>query len=566
MQRRQAWKVAQAAVTSRLLLLLAMATSRAVLLEFHPGDDVLQFDLRLQPSEEGAPPCFCLPGHGCDDNWESGRMGADGEPRVCADSSTKMQDVKGAGRHAWLDRFYAFILPPITKWDAARFLTLSVDPWARYPPQSLPNNTITYDPIDDQTTCTGDATCHMPTDTDDDRRFHSSEQAHAFLPLLPLAIRYTANFLVMAAPSVILPPTYEATAALSAMLINILAFAIAAVSLYDLTTSMLKIDALEKGASSDDDGALQRQLAKTTALLFYINPAGVFFTASYSESIFAMLTFAGHAIFASNKAATRKSVSKVVTKCIATILFHGALALFVVYPVYYHDRRGYNFHCLDETNAPAWCDIERNGRNFSLYAHVQRKHWNVGLFRYYELKQIPNFLLALPALSLSFAAAAVWIRRSWIHHTTCELERKDVQEGWFGSVCLFPIHACLWSFDALSASSFVFVPRKSRKDGDKKQSGILLGQQFLSYYAILAGFALVGAFLAHVQISTRLICSSCPAFYWFCTALVFYDGDKRTGNERKSWFGLRPETVLYAYFALYNVLGAVMHCIWLPWT
>ncbi|CAN0577636.1 unnamed protein product, partial [Ectocarpus sp. 12 AP-2014] len=37
----------------------------------------------------------------------------------------------------------------------------------------------------------------------------------------------------------------------------------------------------------------------------------------------------------------------------------------------------------------------------SVYAHVQSTYWNVGAFRYYQWKQIPNFLLAAPALILT---------------------------------------------------------------------------------------------------------------------------------------------------------------------
>jgi hypothetical protein len=39
-------------------------------------------------------------------------------------------------------------------------------------------------------------------------------------------------------------------------------------------------------------------LATIAARLFCVNPAGVFFSAAYSESLFAMLTFAGHAFVA----------------------------------------------------------------------------------------------------------------------------------------------------------------------------------------------------------------------------------------------------------------------------
>ena len=81
-------------------------------------------------------------------------------------------------------------------------------------------------------------------------------------------------------------------------------------------------------------------------------------------------------------------------------------ALAIVAPIIYHDQSGIHLHCSNEniTNRPNWCkfvDDAKNGRGrFSFYAFVQRRHWNVGFLRYYELKQVPNFLLAGPILFL----------------------------------------------------------------------------------------------------------------------------------------------------------------------
>eukprot|EP00581_Thalassiosira_minuscula_P002432 CAMPEP_0183734762 /NCGR_PEP_ID=MMETSP0737-20130205/44736_1 /TAXON_ID=385413 /ORGANISM="Thalassiosira miniscula, Strain CCMP1093" /LENGTH=371 /DNA_ID=CAMNT_0025968343 /DNA_START=60 /DNA_END=1172 /DNA_ORIENTATION=+ len=345
---KERWEIARLALASRTFLLLAMSLSHSIIPDLYPGDDVLQFDLRLssttpswssssQNELEQRHTCFCLQGHGCDIYWKSRRRrlnnGSSSSP-PCADNNTiaspnandhrRSNTANSDNRHVWLDRFYAFILPPVTKWDAARFLILSVDPWARYPPdwpleeRAGKNVDQTHLIESESTTSTcsdsDDAVCesiperHADTEYDNEKRFHSSEQAHAFLPLLPLVIRYTAIGLMKIVPSDILPPTFEATAVLSAILINMVTFLIASLSLYDLTILLLKRDdALESNKSKkydsnvalyDNETQQQRlTLAKTTAQLFCINPAGVFFTTAYSESIFAMLTFAGHAIF-----------------------------------------------------------------------------------------------------------------------------------------------------------------------------------------------------------------------------------------------------------------------------
>ncbi|KAL7528520.1 hypothetical protein ACHAXR_002498 [Thalassiosira sp. AJA248-18] len=629
-----------------------MSLSCSVLPDFYPGDDVLQFDLRLTPpsSHDDEKHCFCLQGHSCDPRWESRRR--DGGNLACADSSTVLNindyKEKKSVRYAWLDRFYAFILPSVTKWDAARFLTLSVDPWARYPLQwPLEEECITNE------NQTDDQTCNNKSPADNEKRFHPSEQSHAFFPSLPLAIRYSANFLVKVTPSnILLPPTYEATVALSSIVINMFAFVIAALSLYDLTIFILKRDALEKNWNSTKNSAHKQPkneashhlLAKTTAQLFCINPAGVFFTTAYSESVFAMLTFLGHAIFArgqyygmeaqepqrrkasqhgwranlywivstilwmlasytrsngtfssiwlvlagvskccsciitNHQESKAKSTTKVFFKCISSLLFHAMLALFVIYPVFYHDRRGYKFHCLEPIQYPAsqpyrfpaWCEHGEIGHGFSLYALVQRKHWNVGLFRYYEMKQIPNFVLALPVLSLSFTSAAVWIKLSWDRHLP-----NGVERGPFKGCCIFAKHAFTWAFRALGNSSHDFVScRQQDEEGNKNTGssiaaldGLLLGSKFLSYNAILAGFAIVGTFLAHVQISTRLICSSCPAFYWFSSAIVApFALSKHRENGGIHGPASQTQILLYSYFALYNILGVIMHVNWLPWT
>lgn len=617
------WRIAQVAFASRVVLLLAMSLSCSLLPDFYPGDDVLQFDLRLAiPTstsfEDGRGQCYCLQGYSCDTEWISRRRISGS--LACAGATSIQQDInnhdnKNSMRYMWLDRLYAFILPPVTKWDAARFLTLSVDPWARYPLiQTLKEDIIAGE---DQQTCNNnkDTSCEVPSTNhnqdDDGRYFASSEQAHAFLPFLPIAIRYTANFLMDSVPSSILPSTYEATAALSAIIINMFAFVIASISLYDLTLFILKKDALEmkynatksspKEIIEKHDASSIHTLATTAAQLFCFNPAGVFFTTAYSESIFAMLTFGGHAIVTRGQyyqcymqktrltgascwlwanlywipstilwmlasfsrsngtfssiwwlligiakccsyiqASKGKGNTIIVCKVVSLLLVHVALASLVAMPVLYHDWQGYIYHCTSSqltnssTITPAWCDkYER----FSLYAHVQRKHWNVGFLKYYEMKQIPNFILALPVLVLSFTAAALWIRHSWNRYINN------------GVTCLKD--ALLWAFLALGASS-----SDLKSTGDGKVSLQLLGPKFLSYYAILAGFAIVGAFLAHVQISTRLICSSCPAFYWFVSSLMIDDGsrDKRVGM------------LLYFYFALYNIIGVIMHVNWLPWT
>lgn len=622
------------AIASRIILLFFMSLSCAIIPDFHPGDDVLQFDLRLEKNKNmsntdaASDTCFCLQGHACDRSLSTRRQRTGVNSHACADTNDGQQIIMigTKQRFHWLDQIYSFILPPITKWDAARFLTLSVDPWARYPP--LSEQATCNDVGDDDNT----STCSTRTNYDDVNEYYNSElnkseQAHAFLPLFPITIRYVTNFLIQIIPRCFLPPTYEASVTLTAMIVNILSFAIAAVSIYEMTIFILMRDALIESNETNFGSTNYCGIAKTTAQLFCINPAGVFFTSAYSESMFAMLTFAGHAIATKgqyyiiasslmNKNSDSTSNSRLasyywipttllwmlasyvrsngtfsaiwwiiigigrccsyiygaliltrrshrvfimtVAKCLSILFGYGIIALAVAAPVLYHDWRGRSFHCMQQQSGsflikPEWCNQDGDTVNFSLYSYVQRKHWNVGLLRYYEIKQIPNFILAMPVLTLSFIAAASWIAISWNRHITCVVsERRH---------CITLKDVCCWVFCALSSSSSDLIETEQQKGmRPSVPTRLMLGASCLSYYAILTGFALVGTFVAHVQISTRLICSSCPALYFFVSSLVI-----RCETKAAQTYLQRP-VVIFFYFILYNLLGVIMHVNWLPWT
>ena len=44
------------------------------------------------------------------------------------------------------------------------------------------------------------------------------------------------------------------------------------------------------------------------------------------------------------------------------------------------------------------------------YGYVQDKYWNVGFLRYFELRQLPNFILAAPVIYLVLAHSARFFR------------------------------------------------------------------------------------------------------------------------------------------------------------
>ena len=69
----------------------------------------------------------------------------------------------------------------------------------------------------------------------------------------------------------------------------------------------------------------------------------------------------------------------------------------------------------------------------------------------------------------------------------------------------------------------------------------------------------VGLLVAHVQVTTRLLMSSCPALYWFAAAARA--GPRRRRPGRCAWLDW-----IAAYFFGYTVVGTVLFCSFYPWT
>jgi phosphatidylinositol glycan class V len=611
-----------------------MIISCQLIPEHNPGDDVLRFDMRLLQKEDNTTSenCFCLEGHACDDTpFVTRHHDINNNSEYCAIPSLKIHtehderiiDTKTAWR---------IILSPFTKWDAARFLNLAVQPTFRDPSTAA--------------TKTESSSSQLRTQIKQSsiRSWDDSEQSHAFLPMFPIVLRYIALILYRIVPSQLLPPTFEALVVWSGILFNnVVCLIVSIIALFHLTTYNQNTIFSNTRIHDDKRGVeLQHEhVAVAACLVFGIwNPASVFFVTNYSESFFAMTTLIGHVCIQCSNSPTlmiksigwwflgitcwmigsytrsngtvhclwilqdglarflwnfrlvqqqiqqrqqqqHESSSTSVTSTSTTaisihifwILFRSCSGMFLVaLPVRYHDWRGYQRHCDGEMAIhPEWCtNINSNdglvsslifGSSFSLYRYIQDKHWNVGFFCYYQWKQIPNFLLAAPILILSVAGACCWIYWSLMKFGKGKLPSKISMILWN-----WPVDALLESVGETKVTTAATSGRDSLVDNPL----------LLAHYAILAILALVGLVIAHVQISTRMICSTSPAILWFITYCLSAPSNNLGGRttsvysiSQASSSILPPSRLgksIWFYTLLFMSLGVILHVNFLPWT
>ncbi|GJP62318.1 hypothetical protein CLOP_g19398, partial [Closterium sp. NIES-67] len=251
----------------------------------------------------------------------------------------------------------------------------------------------------------------------------------------------------------------RATFALVGLLLSNAAFVAAAYCLFRLTACVLA----------------DTPLALLSSLLFCLTPASTFYSAIYSESLFALLSFAamwriisgrwvsasllialsaaarsngvlhsGFFLFSLLQAVgpfllrvlpqkllhllvhpfqkpteRQRDVGSLLeskrqlfrTSQVLPILFSTAICCLLSFSLFLSFQAfAVSQFCIPNSPTAATMPTNRAVPPWCLdwvpyvYGYVQRKYWDVGFLRYFQLKQLPNFLLAAPTLLLSLTA------------------------------------------------------------------------------------------------------------------------------------------------------------------
>ena len=296
---------------------------------------------------------------------------------------------------------------------------------------------------------------------------YTYENTLAFFPLLPMLTQLVASTIFYPLSSFL---CVENVLLVSGAAVNFFAFIGASVILNQLTLEMF-------GNSS---------LASRTTTLFCFNPASIFFSAVYSESLFVLFTFLGLYFLYKNQdmmavlvfglsALTRsnglvnfgfilfknavallsavdlkdplQTFSRLMSTCATSVLqLCVGSFFFLLFHLY-----TFSLFCLNDQSADEQFsdDVIQYGiaQNYKFpeykpaewcsysvplaYTYVQKEYWNVGLFQYYEFKQIPNFLLATPMVVISTCAIVYYVENNlslWVTSLTGDVDvasKKD---------------------------------------------------------------------------------------------------------------------------------------------
>ncbi|RKP37479.1 hypothetical protein BJ085DRAFT_36695 [Dimargaris cristalligena] len=380
------------------------------------------------------------------------------------------------------------------------------------------------------------------------------EQEHAFFPMLPMLMRFFATYVLFP----LIPALgYRITIILAGILVSNAAFVGSAVALYQLGCEVV-------GNTS---------LAYLAALCYCFTPSNVFMSAIYTESLFALFSFvclrlvarrryltAAYFVFLSSLTRSnaitycgfflydflvrplrrvRPQLSwlvgylwgsfRAVFYCLVAL---SGLALFQVY--------GYQLYCTSPLVDRPWC----HHRIPLMYNFVQSHYWNNGFLKYYELKQIPNFLFASPMVILSFAGIISYARYDWLRFLTVGL--------WQGAPS-----------DLIQRSSGTTTTTPPPSPATRKtEVSPYFRESLLPHVYLWLVMLLYTLLNMHVQIITRFF-SSQPLVYWY-SAHLFLQSDQTAASSRKGQRLTGSATCLLYYYSLYGFIGVVLFSNFFP--
>ncbi|XP_021728844.1 GPI mannosyltransferase 2-like isoform X2 [Chenopodium quinoa] len=388
------------------------------------------------------------------------------------------------------------------------------------------------------------------------------EQSYAFFPLLPILIFLLSNSVFRPLISVI---GYRAVLGLSGYVISNVAFVFAALSLYRLSVVILK----------------DRNASLRASILFCFNPASIFYSSVYSESLYALLSIGGVYLLMSGVnnvpallfalsgfarsngvlnggyygfKALHQSYYAMYVKKRANILLAGALRCICIFiPFLAYQAYGYYNIChgRNSDEMRPWCKAKIP----LLYGFIQSHYWGVGFLQYFQFKQLPNFLLASPVLSLAFCSIISYLKA----------DPENFFSLGFGTASKKNNAASLEDEYLSAANKEPIIVRRRPKSmiversvfPKENQVSVKSGYYSASVIPFIIHLSFMAAtvfFVMHVQVATRFLSAS-PPLYWFASYLMTSSGNSR-----------RWAQMIWAYAALYILLGSLLFSNFYPFT
>lgn len=395
---------------------------------------------------------------------------------------------------------------------------------------------------------------------------YTYENTLAFYPLYPYIISYTTALLEM-----VVPESFDCATPhlllLVGSLLNVVFFCLAAITLFELSTVVLG----------------EKKKAAIAVFLFCYNPASIFFSAVYSESLFALLTFTtiwlcmleyfylasiplalgivcrsngtiniGFLLYLfAKRVFVRQEMKDFLEQGQKMLVILVSIALMFIsmqYSIYEMfctnnkanfseiiiEHAGKNSYVLagkreEYKTASPWCDQPFA----SSYSYVQKHYWDVGFLNYYQWKQLPNFLLATPILCVFICFSVRYFKRNL--HLVKRLGFRRPSGA---------------PQAAVDEKLFVFV----------------VHGMFLTVICIL---------FVHIQVSTRFLASASPLLYWIGSQYFSVEISKKNAKKGLHLTNIictifrnksLSNKILLVWFGLYFFIGTLSFVNFYPWT
>ncbi|KAF8071407.1 hypothetical protein N665_1128s0006 [Sinapis alba] len=401
------------------------------------------------------------------------------------------------------------------------------------------------------------------------------EQTYAFLPLLPFFISLLSRTVFAPLVPVI---GLRAVMVLSGYVVTNSAFVFAAIYLFRVSVIILK----------DTEASFR------ASVIFCFNPASIFYSSIYSESLYALFSIGGvyHLLsgasnvavlwFALSGCARSNGILNAGYICFQTmhrayealylkkrvclsvqVLVTGFLRCvciclpFVAFQAYgfYNICHG---HKLDELRP--WCKAKVP----LLYNFIQSHYWGVGFLRYFQFKQLPNFLLASPILSLAVCSVVSYMKTRPELFISLGFQASEKEKR--SSARLYSLKDALEP-DVVTSSNEGKSDIRQRKPIRKKDVTVtnaaansnspdLSGYFSADVFPFVVHLGLMAAtafFIMHVQVATRFLSAS-PPLYWFASHLI--------ASPKHSKWGY----LIWSYCAAYILLGSLLFSNFYPFT